>query len=963
MTGFGAEGTAVQFPLIRYAEEAGWTHIDRDEALRLRQGEQGPLLFDVLVRQLQRLNPGIVGEAQAIDIARRLTRLRPDINGNLEAWEYLTGKKQVFLEAEARELNFRLLDMDSLDANTFHVTEEFQFDNGSRKIRPDVVFLINGFPVLLAETKSAKKQDAIAEALGDIRVYHERCPELLCLNQLFNLTNLVQYYYGATWATSRKGVLNWRDDMANGDFETLVKTFIAPRRLLRVLSEHILFARKHGELTKVVLRPHQMRAIDKVVLRCGDAGKRRGLIWHTQGSGKTYTMLSVARHLIEDPALDHPTVLMLIDRTELEAQLDRNLAEVGFGHYSVAESKRDLQEQLRSDTRGLIVSMIHKFDDIDADINTRSNIYVLVDEAHRTTGGTLGNYLMGALPNATYIGFTGTPIDLTAYGKGTFKTFGVDDPPKGYLDKYSIRESIEDGTTVRLHYALAPNDLLVDRDVLEAEFLSLAEAQGVSDIDELNRILDKAVTLRTMLKNQARVEKVARYIAEHFRENVEPSGYKAFVVGVDREACVLLKEALDKHLPPEYSQVVISQNPKKDSDRLQRYYLADSEEKRVRREYIDADKLPKILVVTEKLLTGFDAPVLYCMYLDKPMRDHVLLQAISRVNRPYEDRQGKAKPAGMVIDFVGIFTKLQKALAFDSEDVIGVIDDIDVIRQRFEQLLADGRSRFIPLASGKSRDKAVEAFLEHFRDQEPRAEFYTYFKELQDIYEILSPDPFLRQYLKEYELLADMYLQLRAAYERQLVDLELMRKTAQLVREYTQTSPIRALSRQVVINEELLDKLAGEDKPDVVKVFNLLMTLDQAVQQRQAADPYLIAIGERAESIAKAFEERQLTTQEAIDELRKLVDEYKAAAHERQASDLSAEAFAVKVVLDRDEVQQTELVARAADEAFKSYPHWQYSGEHERQVRLRLYKALKDAGVAEPIPLAQKVLQLLKRAR
>ena len=171
-----------------------------------------------------------------------------------------------------------------------------------------------------------------------------------------------------------------------------------------------------------------------------------------------------------------------------------------------------------------------------------------MDEAHRTTGGDLGNYLMGALPNATYIGFTGTPIDRTAYGKGTFKVFGIDDP-KGYLDKYSIRESVEDGTTVPLHYSLAPNDLRVDRETLEKEFLDLAELEGVSDIEELNTVLERAVTLKNMLKNRDRVDKVARFVAEHFRENVEPMGYKAFLVAVDREACVLYKEALDKYLP------------------------------------------------------------------------------------------------------------------------------------------------------------------------------------------------------------------------------------------------------------------------------------------------------------------------------------------------------------------------------------------------------------------------------
>ena len=414
---------------------------------------------------------------------------------------------------------------------------------------------------------------------------------------------------------------------------------------MRVITDFILFTRKDEELQKVILRPHQMRAVERVRGRAQDPEKRRGSIWHTQGSGKTYTMITAAKKLIEDGTLKNPTILMVVDRNELEAQLFGNLEAVGFGQVEVARSKRHLVELLRNDQRGLIVTMIHKFDDIPADVNLRENIFVLVDEAHRTTGGELGNYLMGTLPHATYIGFTGTPIDKTAHGSGTFVTFGGDDP-QGYLDKYSIRESIQDGTTVPLHYALAPNDLLVDRETLEREFLALADLEGVSDVEELNRVLERAVTLKNMLKNPDRVSKVASFVADHFRTTVEPTGFKAFLVAPDREGCTLYKRELDRHLPPEYSEVVISA-AHNDPPEISEFHLPEDEEQRIRKSFRDPEKLPKILIVTEKLLTGYDAPILYCMYLDKPMRDHVLLQAIARVNRPYEDEDGRRKPSGL----------------------------------------------------------------------------------------------------------------------------------------------------------------------------------------------------------------------------------------------------------------------------------------------------------------------------
>ena len=210
-----------------------------------------------------------------------------------------------------------------------------------------------------------------------------------------------------------------------------------------MLDDFILFTRQDDELKKVVLRPHQMRAVQSIVKRAEEKQKKRGLIWHTQGSGKTYTMIVAAKEIIENPLFDNPTVIMLVDRNELETQLFGNLSAVGVANVEVADSKKTLQSLLSGDKRGLIISMIHKFDSIPANINTRDNIFVLVDEAHRTTGGRLGNYLMGALPNATYIGFTGTPIDRTTHGSGTFIVFGQDDPPKGYLDKYGIAESIK----------------------------------------------------------------------------------------------------------------------------------------------------------------------------------------------------------------------------------------------------------------------------------------------------------------------------------------------------------------------------------------------------------------------------------------------------------------------------------------------------------------------------------------
>lgn len=296
-----------------------------------------------------------------------------------------------------------------------------------------------------------------------------------------------------------------------GDYEEKIKTFFDKQRFLKVLRYYIVFLERDEGLTKVVLRQHQTRAVEKVIERIRDNTKKKGLVWHTQGSGKTLTMITVAA-LLRNISGDN-TVIMIVDRNELENQLDKNLIAYGIRSYELAENKVELQQLICDDYRGLIVAMIHKFDKMDV-VNQRSTITVLVDEAHRTTGGNFGTYLMAALPNATFIGFTGTPVSKVAKGKkSTFDTFGEPSDDKKTLDLYSTADSVRDGTTLQLNYALAASEFLVPKEILEQEFLQLQNTEDVSDIEELDGILQRAVNLRNFLKSDDRVDKVAQFVA------------------------------------------------------------------------------------------------------------------------------------------------------------------------------------------------------------------------------------------------------------------------------------------------------------------------------------------------------------------------------------------------------------------------------------------------------------------
>ena len=976
MSLFG-ERRAVQEPMARYSTDVAWQELSPEEADRLRRGTDGLLLHDVLVKKVQELNPGIVGLREAEELADRLRRVRPNIEGNQVVWEHLRGIRTIYVPEEKRERNVRLVDTAHWSNNVYHVVQELRYTGGSKPIRIDVAYFVNGVPVLLVETKAAHKWEGMAEATEQVRRYHEEGAPMLALMQVFAITHLVRFYYGPTWNLERKALINWREDVAYAvgtgvrpDFETLVKQFVHPARVVRVLRDFILFVRRDGELSKVVLRPHQMSAVEKVIRRAEEAispppdrpPKRRGLIWHTQGSGKTYTMITIARMLLNEPTFQNPTVIMLVDRNELEQQLFSNLTSLGMGHAVLAQSKRHLRELLRSDHRGLIVSTIHKFDRMPPHVNARANIFILIDEAHRTTGGDLGTYLMAALPNATIVGFTGTPIDRSAHGRSTFQIFGVDDPPHGYLDKYSIRQSIEDGATVPLHYALADNELRVDRETLEREFLDLTEAEGIADPERLDRILERAVTLRNMLKNRDRIDRVARFVAEHYREYVEPLGYKAFLVAVDREACALYKEALDRYLPPETSEVIVSAGHN-DPPILRRYHY-DREQEREIRERFRHEENPKFLIVTQKLLTGFDAPVLYAMYLDKPMRDHVLLQAIARVNRPYE-RDGQRKTCGLIVDFVGIFDNLEKALAFDSQDIAGVVTELDVLEKRFAELMEQARqgtwtdngAPLQDLVAGGD-DKAIERILDYFRDENARQAFYEFFEELSDLYEVLSPSPFLRPYLDDYTTLTRMVALLKEAYDPGTpIERDILRKTAELVQEHTHGGEIHGAVEVYEINADLLRRLQHTRKPPTVEIFNLVKSIRQKVMDEGNAKPFLISIGERAEAVVRAFEQRHQEAQEALEALKDIIAEINAAEREFVEKGMEAEAFTVYWLLRRDHIAAAEAIARDLVSTFREYPHWATSSRQGRELRLSLYKVLRAHGIKEG--LSERVKQIM----
>jgi type I restriction enzyme R subunit len=415
---------------------------------------------------------------------------------------------------------------------------------------------------------------------------------------------------------------------------------------------------------------------------------------------------------------------------------------------------------------------------------------------------------------------------------------------------------------------------------------------------------------------------------------------------VDREACALYKEALDEifkgwALPPGYSEIVFTGN-NNDPKRLKKWHIDEKKERQIRKNFKKTGDLPKILIVTEKLLTGFDAPILYAMYLDKPMRDHTLLQAIARVNRPYENEaEEMVKPHGFVLDFVGIFDKLEKALAFDSDEINAIVKDLGLLKHLFKAKMETKAPAYLALVARNFDDKDVDNLIEHFRDKERRKELLKEYKEIEMLYEIISPDAFLRPFIGDFTTLSSVYAVVRNAYAKKVyVDKAFQKKTNELVQEHVGAWMSGELPAEYVeIDKATLDAIRQRNEGKATKVINLIKSIEKTAEEN-SGDPFLVALAERARAVQESFEDRQTTTAEALAELLREIEKNEQRKKEQAAKGLDGLTYFVFCKLTDDGIPNPEAVSRKVAETFTRFPNWRRSDAELREVRKQVTFAL-----------------------
>ena len=910
---------------------------------------QETLVEDHLRDALIRLNPSIAAQPDRVDDV--LYRLRAIIMGvrgdglvraNEEFAAWLTGERSMSFGEHGEHVTIKLIDFEDLTQNQYVVTQQFTFRAGKTEKRADLVLLINGMPLVMIEAKTPVRSsqswlDGAVQVHDD---YEKNVPELFVPNVFSVATDGKEFRYGSIGLPVEFwGPWRLENDEALPSLqqvEKAVASMLKPRVILDLLANFTSYATHKGkQRIKIIARYQQYDGANKLVQRVVAGHPKKGLIWHFQGSGKSLLMLFAARKLRLHPALKNPTVMIVVDRVDLDSQISSTFYAADAPNLVKAESRKDLQDLLGKDVRKIIITTIHKFGEADGVLNDRDNVIALVDEAHRSQEGDLGRKMREALPNAFLFGLTGTPINRA--DKNTFYAFGAVEDANGYMSRYGFEESIRDGATKELHFEPRLIDLHIDQKQIDEAFAELTGRLTDLERDQLGKM---AAKMAVLLKTPERVSAVCADIAQHFQEKVAPNGFGAQVVTFDRESCLLYKQELDRHLPPEFSDIVMSVNSGEDGYAPYRRDR-DAEEKLLDRFREPSDPL-KILIVTAKLLTGFDAPILQTMYLDKPLRDHTLLQAICRTNRPY----GQEKSHGLIVDYLGIFDDVAQAIQFDEEGITRVVTNISELKAKLPEATQKCLEYFPGVDRTLEGYEGLIAAQECLPNDATRDRYAADCSYLARLWEAISPDPVLSTHETDYRWIIQVYESVKPSTGTgKLLWHRLGAKTIELIHEHVHVDAVHDDLETLVLDAELLEAVLGT--PDPKKKSKEIEIKVARRLRKHIHDPRFKALAERLEELKRRHEQGLLISVEFLKELLNLAKDVVATEQTSPPLDDEERGKAALTELfeearSADTPIMVQRVVNDIDEIVRvvRFDGWQSTHAGEREVKMALRKTL-----------------------
>ncbi|TDO05426.1 type I restriction endonuclease subunit R [Sunxiuqinia elliptica] len=903
---------------------------------------------------LIRLNPDIQANRELADeVIYRLRAILISVNqvglvrANEEFFAWLKGDKTMPFGENNRHVPVKLIDFHDLSNNSYIITNQFRIHHRETKI-PDIVLLINGIPVVVGEVKTPIRPSVSwldgAHEIHDI--YENSVPQLFVPNILSFASEGRELFYGAV-RTPLEYWSPWRlednedlmiKQLGLGEISKEASDLLHPKRLLDIMQNFSLFAsNKKKRRIKIICRYQQYEGANKIVKRVVEGRIKKGLIWHFQGSGKSLLMVYAAQKLRRATELKSPTVLVLVDRTDLDTQITGTFNAADIPNIETTDSISELQTLLTRDTRKIIISTIFKFKDAKPNMNTNENIIVLVDEAHRTQEGDLGRQMRAALPNAFLFGMTGTPVNKIE--RNTFWAFGAEEDQGGYLSRYTFQDSLRDEATLPLHFEPRLVDVHVDKETIDKAFEEFKENAALSD-EEADALNKKSAKMAAFLKAPERVAKIVNDIATHFREKVAPHGFKAMIVTPDRYACAQYKEELDKHFSENASKVVISTSANDPLDFKQKWGVDKSQQEKITDEFNDANSELKFLIVTAKLLTGFDAPILQTMYLDKSLKDHTLMQAICRTNRIYPN-----KHFGRIVDYFGVFDNAARALEFDEESVKNIISNLSALRDELPDAMKSALSHFEGVDREQEGFEGLEAAQNAINTNEKKDAFAKDFKYLSKLWESLSPDHVLDIYNKDYKWLSQVYESVRPAVDNigKLLWFTLGAKTTELIHENIHVGEIHHLD-EYVLDENVIREIFENPNPENSKKLEKILIKRF---KKRAGDPKFKKLSERLEELRDKAEKGLISSIEFVKELCKLAKETVQAEKELEQfiQEKTPQAALTELFLELKTNQTPAVVERIVADIdaivrVVRFPGWQQSVAGEREVQKSLRKAL-----------------------
>lgn len=878
------EDNTIEQMVITTLKNNGWKYIPADALPRM----YSDVLVEPMVKEaLIRLNPEIAEEpSRADEVIYKLRTVILSVQPHNLVTQNEVFKKMIFEEnsypfgKNGRMIPIRFfgtMRKEDLALNEYVVTNQWVYPQAEGGKRLDIVLLINGFPVAIGELKTPVRS-AISwlDAAGDIAAYEKSIPAMFVPNVFNFATEGKCYRYGSInmpinlwgpWHTSTH-----KTEGGLADVKISIEDMITPEKVMDIFQFFTMFATdKKYRKYKIICRYQQFEGANMIIDRVIAGYPKKGLIWHFQGSGKSLLMVFAAQKLRMIPELRNPTVVIVDDRIDLETQITATFNASDIPNLTSASTKEELLSFFRGDMRKILITTIFKFGEVDGVLNARDNIIVMVDEAHRTQEGNLGEKMRIALPNAFFFGLTGTPINRV--DKNTFATFGADEDRSGYMSRYSFSDSIRDGATLPLHFEPVPVELHVDKDKLDLEFDAMTEEAGLSK-EEKNE-LSRRVNMKAIMYNPSRIRKVCEHIAKHYKEKIEPNGYKGQVVVYDRECCLKYKEILDELLGEEATTIVMDTNNDKE-DRYKKYRRDRDQEAKVLDYFRDPHSPLKLVIVTAKLLTGFDAPILQVMYLDKPMKDHTLLQAICRTNRTYD--QGKTH--GLIVDYIGIFDDVAKALDFDENSMRRIITNIEEIKKQLPALLKKCLSYFMGIDRTIEGWEGLMAAQECLPTNKEKDAFAADYRVLNRAWDALSPDPFLNAYRVDYQWLSRVYESVKPTDGRGgLIWASLGAKTIELVHQNVTVGEADEDMDILAMDADLIDEFLEKQK-DVKKATKKVEINLVARILKHSDDPKFIRLGEKLEALREKHEQGLITSIEFLKLLLELAKEAAQAEKE-----------------------------------------------------------------------------------